>query len=234
MTRRHIPPYPTGAALLLGDRRAPPGDMSIAGVSKSAWHAIGEQIGSFLAAVYKTFSETGQVKLASRDWRIEPIVEFNLLSDRRYLERLSDAYRRLAAIQISTTLQEATSDPFPASYTERVRKIGVVNPKHKMITDVITKLLDGPPWLRRLMIEKVIVEGYKFDELMRDDDALEDFIRKAVIGMWHATCACRRGPSATRSRSPTIKAACAASAVSASSTPPCSRPCLAPTSISRL
>ena len=43
----------------------------------------------------------------------------------------------------------------------------------------IAKLLDGPAWLRRMMIEKVIVEGYRFDELMRDDDALEDFIRKA-------------------------------------------------------
>ena len=74
--------------------------MFVASVSKSAWHAVGEQIGSLLAAVYKTFSETGQVKLASRDWRAEPIVEFNLLSDRRDLERLMDAFRRLGAMQI--------------------------------------------------------------------------------------------------------------------------------------
>ena len=190
MTRRHILlalRYSSG----IGD--APPGDMFVAGVSKSAWHAVGEQIGSLLAAVYKTFSETGQVKLASRDWRAEPIVEFNLLSDRRDLERLMDAFRRLGAMQLSAALQAATSDPFPASYTERVRKIGVVNNKNKMITDVIAKLLDGPTWLRRMMIEKVIVEGYRFDELMRDDDALEDFIRKASIGVWHATCTCRMG-----------------------------------------
>ena len=167
--------------------------MFVAGVSKSAWHAVGEQIGSLLAAVYKTFSETGQVKLASRDWRAEPIVEFNLLSDRRDLERLMDAFRRLGAMQLSAALQDATSDPFPASYTERVRKIGVVTPKNKMITDVIAKLLDGPDWLRRMMIEKVIVEGYRFDELMRNDEALEDFIRKASIGVWHATCTCRMG-----------------------------------------
>src|SRR5213076_164042 len=44
-----------------------------------------------------------------------------------------------------------------------------------------------------MMIEKVIVEGYRFDELMRDDEALEDFIRKATIGVWHATCTCRMG-----------------------------------------
>jgi 5-(hydroxymethyl)furfural/furfural oxidase len=44
-----------------------------------------------------------------------------------------------------------------------------------------------------MMIEKVIVEGYRFDQLMRDDEALEDFIRKAAIGVWHATCTCRMG-----------------------------------------
>ncbi len=190
MTRRHILlalRYSSG----IGD--APEGDMFVASVSKSAWHAVGEQIGSLLAAVYKTFSETGQVKLASPDWRAEPIVEFNLLSDRRDLERLMDAFRRLGAMQISAALSEATSDPFPASYTERVRKIGVVNAKNKRITDVIAKLLDGPAWLRRMVIEKLIVEGYRFDQLMREDAALEDFIRKATIGVWHATCTCRMG-----------------------------------------
>jgi 5-(hydroxymethyl)furfural/furfural oxidase len=190
MTRRHILlalRYSSG----IGD--SPDGDMFVASVSKSAWHAVGEQIGSLLAAVYKTFSETGQVKLASPDWRAEPIVEFNLLSDRRDLERLMDAFRRLGAMQISAALSEATSDPFPASYTERVRKIGVVNAKNKRVTDVIAKLLDGPAWLRRMVIEKLIVEGYRFDQLMREDEALEEFIRKAAIGVWHATCTCRMG-----------------------------------------
>jgi 5-(hydroxymethyl)furfural/furfural oxidase len=190
LTRRHIL---LALRYSSGIGGAPAGDMFVASVSKSAWHAVGEQIGSLLAAVYKTFSETGQVKLASRDWRAEPIVEFNLLSDRRDLERLMDAFRRLGAMQISAALGEATSNPFPASYTEKVRKIGVVNARNKRITDVIARLLDGPAWLRRYVIEKVIVEGYRFDQLMQDDEALEDFIRKAAIGVWHATCTCRMG-----------------------------------------
>jgi 5-(hydroxymethyl)furfural/furfural oxidase len=104
-----------------------------------------------------------------------------------------DAFRRLGAIQIGAALRAVTSDPFPAAYTERVRKIGVVNARNRRITEVIAKLLDGPAWLRRYVIEKVIVEGYRFDRLMRDDEALEDFIRKAAIGVWHAACTCRMG-----------------------------------------
>jgi GMC oxidoreductase len=74
---------------------------------------VGERIASFLIAVYHTCSERGQVKLASRDWRIEPLVEFNLLSDRRDLERLMQAFRRLGKLYCTPTMQAVTSDPFP-------------------------------------------------------------------------------------------------------------------------
>src|SRR5579862_1712060 len=190
LTRRHILLALRYSSEIGG---APAGDMFVAGVSKSAWHAVGEQIASLLLAVYKTYSETGQVKLVSRDWRAEPMVEFNLLSDRRDLERLMDGFRRLGAMQMSVALKDATSNPFPASYTERVRKIGVVNAKNRRLTNIIAKLLDGPDWLRRWMIDRFIVEGYRFDQLMTDDDALESFIRGATIGVWHATCTCRMG-----------------------------------------
>jgi 5-(hydroxymethyl)furfural/furfural oxidase len=96
LTRRHIL---LALRYSSGISGAPAGDMLIAGVSKSAWHAVGEQIGSLFARAYKTYSETGQVKLASRDWRAEPIVELNLLSDARDLARLMDAFRRLGAMQ---------------------------------------------------------------------------------------------------------------------------------------
>src|SRR5262249_56122092 len=163
------------------------------GMDKSAGHPGGEQIGSLLLAVYKTYSETGQVKLAARDWRREPIVEFNLLSDRRDLERLMDGFRRAGRIQMSPALQAVTSNPFPASYTERVKKIGEVNTKNHLLTTMLAKLMDGPSAIRRFMIDTFIVEGDGFDDVMRDDDKLEAFVRKAAIGVWHASCTCRMG-----------------------------------------
>src|SRR5271155_5596878 len=190
LTRRHILlalRYSSGVGGVA------PGDMFVAVVSKSAWHAVGEQIASQLVCVYKTLSETGQVRLAARDWRAEPIVEFNLLSDRRDLERLMDGFRRLGAMHLSAALKEAVSDPFPASYSDRVRQIGVVNDRNRHLTAFFPKLLDGPEWLRRWLIDRYIVEGFRFDQLMTDDEALEAFIRKAGIGVWHASCTCRMG-----------------------------------------
>ncbi|MEI6162298.1 MAG: GMC family oxidoreductase, partial [Roseococcus sp.] len=171
----------------------PPGDMFAAAVSKSAWHAVGKQVASLLLWVNKTYSESGQVRLASRDWNAEPVVEFNLLSDTRDLERLMTGFRMMAAIQMSGELGQVTTDHFPASYTDRVRKLGVINSKNRFLTNVISAVMDGPGFIRSRFIDRFVIEGYRFDEVMTDDAALEGFIRKAAIGVWHASCSCRMG-----------------------------------------
>ena len=43
------------------------------------------------------------------------------------------------------------------------------------------------------MIHNFIIEGFNFEQVMTDDEALEAFIRKAAIGVWHASCTCRMG-----------------------------------------
>ena len=51
----------------------------VLGASKTSWHAVGEQIGTFILFVNKTYSETGQVRLKSRSPSEEPEVEFHEL-----------------------------------------------------------------------------------------------------------------------------------------------------------
>lgn len=189
-TRRHIL---VGLRYSSGLPETPRGDMFVAVVHKSAWHAVGEQIASLLVFVNKTYSESGQVRLASTDWRAEPVVEFNLLSDRRDLERLMEGFRQMAAIQMAPAVAAITTDPFPASYSDKVRRIGVVNEKNKWLTRAVAAFLDGPAPVRSWFIDKFVVEGFRFREVMEDEDALEAFIRRATIGVWHASCTCRMG-----------------------------------------
>jgi 5-(hydroxymethyl)furfural/furfural oxidase len=189
-TRRHIH---VGLRYSSGLAGMHEGDMFVVAVTKSAWHAVGDRIASFLIAVYHTASERGEVKLASRDWREEPDVAFNLLSDRRDLERLMQAFRKMGALYATPPMQAATSDPFPASYTDRVRKIGVVNTKNRILTSIAGTLLDGPAALRSYLIRNLITEAGSIEDVMADDEALEAFVRKATIGVWHASCSCRMG-----------------------------------------
>ena len=169
------------------------GDMFVCCVTKSAWHAVGQRIGSMLIFVNRTCSERGEVKLTSRNWRQEPLVEFNLLSDRRDLDRLMDGFRRMGKIYTHPAMQAVATNPFPASYSDRVRKLGVVNLKNKVVTGIAARLLDGPTALRNYLVDNVIVEGFTFQQVMEDDEALEAFVRKYTIGVWHASCSCRMG-----------------------------------------
>jgi 5-(hydroxymethyl)furfural/furfural oxidase len=43
------------------------------------------------------------------------------------------------------------------------------------------------------MIDNYVVEGFTFDDVINDEEALETFVRKATIGVWHASCSCRMG-----------------------------------------
>ena len=189
-TRRHIQVAMRYSSELPG---APAGDMFVACLSRSAWHAVGEQIASFVLFVNRTYSEAGRVQLSSPDPDAEPVVAFNLLSDSRDMERLMEGFRRLGAIQQSTPMREVTTDPFPACYSDRVRRIGVVNTKNRITTQVIAKMMDGPGALRSWLLDRYVIEGFRFDEVMRDDEKLEAFIRQAAIGVWHASCSCRMG-----------------------------------------
>ena len=189
-TRRHIT---LGMRYSSNLPEIPKGDMFVAAVTKSAWHAVGERIGSLLIFVNRTCSERGEVKLTSRNWRDEPLVEFNLLSDHRDLQRLMTGFRMLGGMYGHPAFQQVITDPFPATYSDRVRKLGVVNARNKMITQLAAGLLEGPAALRSYLVNNFVIEGFKFADCMRDDETLEAFVRKAAIGVWHASCTCRMG-----------------------------------------
>ena len=171
----------------------PAGDMMTVVTNKTSWHKVGEQIGSFIITVYKTYSETGEVKLNSPDWRAEPSVDFNLLSDQRDLERMMDGVRRFSAMHLTDVMKSVTESPFPASYSDKVRQVGLLNKKNKLLTDVFAKMLDGPAALRNYLIKNYVMEGVTIQDMLTDDDALEGFVRKASVGVWHASCTCRMG-----------------------------------------
>jgi len=132
-----------------GEEGAPSSDMALTVSNKSAWHAIGDRIAVITLWVNKTFSETGQVRLSSPDWQQEPSVDFNLLSDHRDLVRLAKGFRQIAALHESPPLRAVTSNAFPASFTDKIRKLGTYNTKNRILTRIGATLMDGPSFLRQ-------------------------------------------------------------------------------------
>ena len=174
---------------------APGGDMAM-----TVTTAFANRIAVMTVWVNKTFSELGEVRLASSDWRDEPRVDFNLLADKRDLMRLMNGIRRIASLHELPPLKALTSDPFPASFTDKIRKVGDVNLKNKLLslknkllTVVGARLLDGPAPLRRFMFRRFILETTGLQQALQDEEQLEAYIRRATVGVWHCSCSCRMG-----------------------------------------
>jgi 5-(hydroxymethyl)furfural/furfural oxidase len=172
---------------------APPGDMALTVSNKSAWHAIGDRIAVITLWVNKTFSETGQVRLSSADWRQEPDVDFNLLSDHRDLVRLAKGFREIAALHELPPLKAVTSDAFPASFTDKIRQVGTYNTKNRVLTRIGATLMDCPSVLQRAVIRGFIMESAGLVHALKDDEALKTYIKRATVGVWHCSCSCRMG-----------------------------------------
>ena len=189
-SRRHI--Y-TSLRYSSGLPGIPAGDMMTVVTNKTSWHKVGEQIGSFIVTVYKTYSENGEVKLRTANPADEPSVDFNLLSDQRDLERMMDGVRRFSAMHLTPIMQSVTTNPFPASYSDKVRQVGLLSRKNKLLTDVFAKMLDGPAAIRDYLIKNYVMEGVTIHDMLTDDEKLEAFVRKASVGVWHASCTCRMG-----------------------------------------
>jgi len=189
-TRRH---FQVALRYSSGLPGVPRGDMFCAALSRSAWHAVGGKIASLLTFVNKTYSESGQVRLASPDPLREPVVAFNLLSDRRDLDRLMDGFRRMAALQMAAPLCAVSDNPFPSAFSERVRRFSQPSLRYRIVSGIAAALLDGPAVLRRVLFDHVIAEGVRLGEVLEDEAALEAFVRTQAIGVWHASCSCRMG-----------------------------------------
>ncbi len=170
----------------------PQGDMNFVAICKSGWHPVGERIGSLQTTVNKTFS-TGHVRIYSPSPDEEPRVEFNLLSDQRDVDRLKKAVRMMTGLYELEPLKRIARDPFATSYSERIRNLGIINRKNLVLTTILAKLIDGPAWLRRKLIDRLMTEDHPLDVLLKNDDLLEAFVRHCAHGVWHASGTCRMG-----------------------------------------
>ena len=168
------------------------GDMYASVTAKSAWHAVGVRLGSFLMWCNKPYSR-GRVLLASADPAAEPDVDFNLLADRRDYDRLAEGVHRMAGYFAHPQMADVTADPFPSSYSERVRRIGAANTKNRILTNILAAIMDGPGPLRRAAINGLITMGLTLSDLLNDEKRMEEFIRENVTGCWHPSGTCRMG-----------------------------------------
>ncbi len=173
----------------------PDADMVMMAVCRSAWHAIGVRIGTLSSYIGRSYS-TGEVRLNSPDPDDEPDVIFNWLSDKRDLDRMVNAFRRMASILNRDPVPQYMSNLFASKFSQRVRSISQKNFKNTVLTNVAAMMMDGSASLRKFLFDKVISDALPLSELLADDAKLERHVRDNVQSAWHPSCTCRMGDPA--------------------------------------
>ena len=167
-------------------------DMFLLFSGKSGWHAMGHAIQAIPICVYKPFS-VGEVTLKSTDPAQDPLIEFNMLSDRRDLDRLKHGMRFVHRLYQQEPLARLSTKTFAASYSGRVRALGKVTLSNRLKAATAATIMDRSALFRDLLIDKVISPGLTLAQLLADDEALEEWVIDKHAGFWHASCTCRMG-----------------------------------------
>jgi len=167
-------------------------DMYVTASARAGWHRLGARLGLYFLWCNRPFS-AGRVSLVSPDPGRYPSVELNLLEDSRDLERMMAAVRMLARLVVNPVLNSAPDDFFPASYSPRIKQLSGVGRANGIAASVLGAVLDVPAKLRHLLIRQFLLNGIAFKDVIEDEQALADFVRRSVFGVWHPTGTCRMG-----------------------------------------
>lgn len=169
-----------------------PGDMFILPSNRAAWHPLGKRLASIIVCVNRPYS-TGEVKLRHADPSYGPDINFKQLSDERDLARLEDGMHRLFAMVDDPALSSAIGEIFPATFSERVRKLGAVSRKNWLLTSIAAGVMECGPLARKLMIENAIVPDIDLKALRGSSNVLRSWIIDNTCGSWHASGTCKIG-----------------------------------------
>lgn len=187
--RRHIQ---MGLRYSSGVPDTTPGDMFVLPSNRAAWHPLGKRLASILVCVNKPYS-TGVVRLSGPTADDAPAINFRQLSDERDVRRLVDGMHLLWKIINAPQMRGVIAEVFPATFSERVRKLGAVSRKNWWLTLAAAGVMGTGSLARRLMIDNVISPDADVRGLMNSSNALRDWVIENTCGSWHASGTCRIG-----------------------------------------
>lgn len=172
----------------------PPSDVYTAFVGRAGWHALGRRISALTPIVLKPFSR-GRVTLDPGNPAGAADIEFAFDSDARDRVRLAGVVRRAAEMLMCSSVRGAWRSAVPVANTRQLRAFNDVNRFNAVRAGAISAMLDLVPALSRPVMGTMTHPGLDVATLLRDDAAIDEFVRTSVAGQAHHAGTCRMGPA---------------------------------------
>jgi len=169
-----------------------PSDMVLSGGARSMWHAVGERICSLRAYIALPNSR-GTVALADANPLSDPLIDFNGLADEVDRRRMVGGFSLIARVMLDHLKPGIVSDVFPSRLSRRIEQLSRPTRLNEWLSQVGAAAMDVSPKLRSFLIRRVITNGESLADILRDDQATEDYVRSILGTSWHASGTCRMG-----------------------------------------
>lgn len=188
---------PIGYRFSSGLEGCPPGDMHMNFVTRAAWHSVGGQLGSVFFWVNKSYSR-GQLLLDPSSPDGPPRIDFRMLSDRRDLVRLADAFERAVGLATDPSLASTVSGLYAGGMSEFGKRFSKQTRMGALVTSIGALGLDMIGSLREKAFPYMLANFNDPRRLAANRSELEAYISETVGGVWHPSCTCRMGPEGDR------------------------------------
>ena len=188
---------PIGYRFSSGVENCAPGDMHMNFVTRAAWHSVGGQLGALFFWVNKSYSK-GQLMLDPSAPDGPPRIDFRLLSDRRDLVRLADAFERAVSLGSDPRLSSTVSGLYAGGMSEFGKLFSTQSRLGAVITGIGALGLDMIGKYRDKAFPHMLSNFDDPRRLAGNRAELEAYISETVGGVWHPTCTCRMGPDSDR------------------------------------
>ena len=167
-------------------------DMMIMVLSQSSWHGLGRSIAALGVSVYRPFSR-GTVRLASPDPHVPPDIGFEYLSDPRDRSRMIFGYRLGVSLMMDPAVRALRHRAFSSGDSAAARRLNRPGPLNQAAAALLAASLDGPEWLRGLVMRRLVAPGEPDETRMLDEDWLAATVGERTFGMYHPSGTCRMG-----------------------------------------
>ena len=170
----------------------PTKDMYIPFVANTGWHALGQRLSSLTPTVAKPMSR-GRVSIIRENGKVCRRIEFNYQDDDRDRVRHMGAVLRAAEILLSTEVRPMWRTAVPIFRMDRVGGFNRMSKMNAFRARSLAAVLDVIPPASRPILNALTRRGIDIQTLVRDEEALSEFVGNSVTGPCHHVGTCRIG-----------------------------------------
>ncbi len=168
------------------------GDLLMLVLNKSSWHGLGGAVAGLGACLMHPTSR-GFVKLDPSDPSAPPDIRFRMLTEAADFDRLLTGFGTACDLMSDPEVRALRHEVFAAGYSGVVRRLNRPGLANAAISNVLSRLLDGPAPIRRELLRWGISSGDTAEARLGNPSWRTRTVRERSFGTYHPVGTCRMG-----------------------------------------